>query len=282
MGELVQIQTVATEAQPVRHTPIDELTGLPLLIAPQEDVPYLLAHSGINAARRAAGRRDYIDRNHVYHPSTSLLSDDERALQGSRIQYVLRHDHDDYHTAYYGPPIPQTQAERYYHMVFSAANYIPRMAIDFSGDSPEIVSLTDEQILRYQTSGEVKVADAKKVAQFLENFVLADPEFSHIPVRLIDQFLTIRAETADDIRRQRELAHQLLSYVIDATTEPMYQAYKKALEDNVWKPAIHTSPRRVVHEQILGRGQHRRSSSIRKVGSVLFDQLSVYRGMAAA
>lgn len=275
MGEVAPIQTI-------EHTPVDELTGLPLLIAPQDDVPFLLEHPGINAGRRAAGRRDYIDRNHVYHPSTSLVSVAEKALQGSRIQYVLRHDHDDYHATYYGPQLPQTSAEQYYQMVFSAANYIPRKALDFSGDSPVEITLTDEQILRYQTSGEVRMADPGKVGKFLESFVLADPEFSHIPVSLIDEFLTIGTETAADLRRQRYLAHQLLSYVIDATTEPMYQAYKRALEHNVWKPALNTSPRQVVHEQIIGRGQQRRRKAIRKVGGVLFDQLAAYRGMELA
>jgi hypothetical protein len=284
MGERVQTEIIETlEAEePLRYTPTDEITGLPLLIAPQDDVPYLLKHSGINATRRAAGRRDYIDRNHVYHPSTSLLTEDERALQGSRIQYVLRYDHDAYHAAYFGPPIPQTAAEQYYQMVFSAANYIPRRALDFSSDSPVEVTLTDEQLLRYQTSGEVKVADTKRVAKFLEDYVLADPEFSHIPVSLIDEFLTMSPESDDDLRRQRYLAHQLLSFVIDATTEPIYQAYKRALESNIWKPALNTSPRRVVHDQIIGRGQYRRNSAIRKVGGVLFDRLATYRGMEVA
>lgn len=279
MREVAPIQTIEHTAQRVPHTPVDELTGLPLLTAPQDDVPYLLEHPGVNAGRRVAGRRDYIDRNHVYHPSTSLVSVAEKALQGSRIQYVLRRDHDDYHAAYYGPPLPQTSAEQYYQMVFSAANYIPRKALDFSGDSPVEITLTDEQILRYQTSGEVRMADPGKVGKFLESFVLADPEFSHIPVSLIDEFLTIGTETTADLRRQRYLAHQLLSYVIDATTEPMYRAYKQALEHNVWKPALNTSPRQVVHEQIIGRGPQRRRKAIRKVGGVLFDQLAAYRGM---
>jgi hypothetical protein len=281
--EVVQTQTVETsEVVPMQQTPVDELTGLPLLIAPQNEVPYLLIHPGVNAARRAAGRRDYIDRNHVYHPSTQLVSVAEKALQGSRIQYVLRQDHDDYHFSYEGPPLPQTSAEKYYQMVFSAANYIPRRALDFSGDSPTEITLTDDQILRYQTSGEVRMADPGKVGKFLEGYVLADPEFSHIPVHLIDEFLTIGTETADDLRRRRYLAHQLLSYVIDATTEPMYQAYKRALEDNIWKPALNTSPRHVVHEQIIGRGQHRRLKAISKVGGVLLTRLAAFRGVEPA
>lgn len=280
MGELVQAQTIEQGMlEPPSPTPTDELTGLPLLIAPQDDVPYLLVHPGINAARRAAGRRDYIDRNHVYHPSTRLISVSDKALQGSRIQYVLRRDHNAYHAAYDGPPLPRTAAERYYQMVFSAAGYIPQMALDFSGDSPQEIMLSEEQIMRYQTSGEVRMADPGKVGRFLESYVLDDPEFSHIPVKLIDEFLTIGTETAADVRRRRYLAHQLLSFVIDATTEPMYQAYKKALEHNVWKPALNYSPRQVVHEQIIGHGQHRRRKAISKVGGVLFDQLTAYRGM---
>lgn len=283
MGELAQAQMVDTYVtRPPSPTPVDEITGLPLLIMPGEEVPYLLAHPGVNANRRAAGGRDYIDRNHVYHPSTSLTSDSNRALQGARIQYVLRHDHDAYHAAYDGPPLPQTMEARYYQMVFSAANYIPPKALDLSGDSPREVALTDTQMLRLQTSGEVRMADPGKVGKFLESFVLADPEFDHIPIKLIDEFLTIGTETTTDLRRQRYLAHQLLSFVIDPTTEPIYQAYKQAREQNVWKPAVNASPRQVVHEQIIGRGPHRRRKAIRKVSAVLVDRLAAYRGMAPA
>ena len=281
MGELLQTQTVETCIErPPRPTPVDELTGLPLLIAPRDDVPYLLSHPKVNAARREAGERRHIDRNHVYHPSTRLTTEASKALQGSRIQYVMRLDHDTYHAAYDGPSLPQTLEEHYYQMVFSAANYIPPRALDVSGDSPREITLTDAQILRFQSSGEVKMADSGKVGKFLEGFVLADPEFDHIPAKLIDEFLTIGTETAADLRRQRHLAHQLLSFVIDATTEPMYQAYKRALERNVWKPSVNASPRQVVHEQIIGRGPQRRRKAIRKVSEVLFDRLAMYRGMA--
>ncbi len=283
MGELVQAQILETTAEHLPcATPVDEITGLPLLIAPGDEVPYLLAHPTINANRRTDGSRGYIDRNHVYHPSTCLTSAANKALQGARIQYVMRYDHDAYHAAYDGPPLPQTLAQHYYQMVFSAANYIPQRALDFSGDSPREISLTETQIMRLQTSGEVRMADPGKVGKYLESFVLADPEFDHIPGRLIDEFLTIGTETTADLRRKRHLAHQLLSYVIDPTTEPMYQAYKKALESNAWKPSLNYSPRQVVHEQIIGRGPHRRRKAIHKVSAVLFDQLAEYRGMTPA
>src|SRR6185312_5582294 len=157
MGELVreQMEDLA-EIRLSNPTPVDEITGLPLLIIPHDDVPYLLAHPTTNARRREAGGRDYIDRNHVYHPSTRLTSVAEKALQGARIQYVLRQDHDAYHAAFDGPPLPQTRAEHYYQMVFSAANYIPQRALDVSGGTPKEVALTDAQLLRLQTSGEVR------------------------------------------------------------------------------------------------------------------------------
>lgn len=283
MGELPQGQTTETVLRSFyQPTPTDELTGVPLLIAPHDEVPYLLENPQVNASRHAEGGTDYIDRNHVYHPSTRLTSVANKALQGSRIQYVLRADHNAYHAAFSGPPLPQTFAAHYYQIVFSAANYIPRRALDFSGDSPREITLTDEQIFRLQTSGEVKMADSGKVRKFLEGFVLRDPEFDHIPLRLIDEFLTIEADTVDDIRKQRYLAHKLLSLVIDPTTEPMYAAYKKALESNVWKPALNASPRQVVHDQIIGRGHYRRSQAIRKVSSLLFDRLAAYREMQPA
>lgn len=283
MGELLQEQALEDFSQrPPNPTPTDELTGIPLLMAPHDDIPYLLADPQANARRRLEGGKDYIDRNHVYHPNASLTSVANRALQGSRVQYVMRADHDAYHGVYDGPPLPKTMAAHYYHIVFSAANYIPRKALDFSGDSPREITLTDAQILRLQTSGEVRMADPGRVGRFLEKFVLADPEFGHIPVKLIDEFLTIGTETSDDRRRQRYLTHQLLSFVIDPTTEPMYEAYKRALEHNVWRPALNTSPRRVVHEQIIGRGQYRRSQAIRKVSELLLDKLAAYRFMDVA
>lgn len=263
-------------------TPVDELTGLPLLIEPHDEVPSLLADTRLNAARREAGRRDYIDRNHVHHPASSpeLSNDAGRAVQSSRVQWVVRSEHREYHHAYSGPPLPHTTEQRFRTIVFNLANYVPRQALSFRGGSPHEITLSDEQITRMQTSGEIQALDQLKVRKFLQSCVLQNPVFDHIPVAVIDEFLTIRPETEDDRRRQEFLAHKLLALVIEPVTEPLYETYRQTRQDTMWLPDTAVSPRRIVHNQLVGRGKYQRARSIRKIGEVLSSKLAVYRELA--
>lgn len=202
-------------------------------------------------------------------------------MRDCRGQLVRRSDHDAYHATYYGPPLPQTNEERFRAIVFCAAGYVPTEALDFRGDSPVKRRLSSEQMLRLQTSGELRTFQQKSVSDFLHDYVLRDPPFDHISIKLIDEFLQNQLETSDDRKQQQFLAHKLLSLVIDPSTEPLFPAYKQTLKGQLWCTDINSSPRDVVHDQIVGKGK-RRLQTIRKIGALLHESLAVYRDMAAA
>ena len=264
-------------------TPVDELTGLPFLLAPNDEVLFLMRNPHINAARRAAGGL-YIDENHGFHPRLSplLTSEDGKAVRDSRGQMVLCPEHDAYHAAFPGPPLPETAEERLRIVVFCAARYIPRQLLNFRGDSVVISNASDEDITRLQTSGEVRMIQQASARNFLTRCVLKNPDIEHIPLGLIDEFLAIESNSTDGLKRQQFLAHKLLSLTIEPLTAPLYKAYKTTLDKNLWLPAAGVGPREIVHNQLVGCNSRARARSIRKIGELLQKKFAVHREFAIA
>jgi hypothetical protein len=235
-----------------------------------------------NAAAHAAGG-DFGDWNHAYHPRRmpALTSRDGHAVRDSRGQFVTRRDHIDYHETYEGPVLPRTADERFRAIVFCAAGYVPRKAMDFSDGSDPIVTLSDVQIHRLQTSGEIRMMQTASVRKFLHDYVLEKPKTDHIPRSLKDEFVRLggagEPENAYDRRRLKFLAHKLLLLVIDPATEPLQTAYRQGRQDRLWRPDAYVSPRHVVQEQLLGTGQYSRPQNTRKIGMLLCATLSKQR-----
>ncbi len=122
-------------------TPVDELTGIPLPIVPQN---YLVEQSKLS------------NWHHAWHPNSDVALEDlgGRALRHSRIQLVRRIDHNykdkgrpNYHNYYAGPEMPTTDSERFRLCVLSAAGYMPEMGIDLDGtsDGPLVRPLTTKE-----------------------------------------------------------------------------------------------------------------------------------------
>lgn len=258
-------------------TPVDELTGIPLLISPSPETLFLLDNFKLNAERRAAGGKNYADWNHAYHPrlSKELTSKDGKPTRDCRGQFIMRSVHDEYHAAYLGPPLPRTNEQRFRSLVFCAAGYVPRQVIDFSGDSPKQSMLNNEQIRRLQTSGEVRIMDKKSVKDFFERYILSSPEIDHIQPKLINDFLRIHKTGNDDYKRKCALAHQLLSLIIKPCTAPLVGDYKKSLGENLWRPQAN-APGKVVHDEIACsyRSHHKRSETIREIGNLLYNKFA--------
>lgn len=265
-------------AQPA--TPMDELTGLPLLLYPYDEADELFDLHKHQLVLRNTGC-DYADMNHAFHPRTAreLNSDDGKPIRQSRGQLVRRSDHDNYHKAYYGPRLPKTSDERFKCLVFCTAGYIPRLALDLRGNSPDGVrTLSDNQIIRLRNSGEVHWMQHDSIIKFLEKYVLDKPELAHIRPKLIDEFLTMPSDNSYDERRKRFLTHRLLSLVIDPATLPLHDTYRQTVEDNLWGPSA--GPRQIVHDELLGNSVHRRERSIDRIGKTLAEKFAIYRDMA--
>jgi len=96
------------------YTPIDEMSGLPLLIVPQEEsLPYLKGE----VPSQLPNGTVLADWNHAYHPSKEVAP----IFRFARIQHVLRGVHDEYHATYYGPPPLRTKVDEFRSVVLAAA-----------------------------------------------------------------------------------------------------------------------------------------------------------------
>ena len=133
-------------------TPLDEISGMPLPILPQE-------HLTIEDPTT--------NWHHAWHPKTDpgLLDLGGRALRHSRAQLVRMTDHNHgdankgkqvYHDFYAGPELPKTDREKFYQCVLSAAGYVPERAIDLRGDEPVIRRMTAEQLRILQAPAHAK------------------------------------------------------------------------------------------------------------------------------
>ncbi len=218
------------------ETPIDQLSGLPLLLAPNDQALRLLHGEESNFGRLA-------DWNHAFHPAARVLAggDGSDALRNARKQFVLRADHDTYHALWDGPTLPTTPAERFKIVTLCAAGYIPLQALDTSGRRPQLVNLTESQRERLRTSGEVRVASYSVVQSFLKNFVLKQPA-DHIRPAMVDKFLALDAETPTDAREKKFLAHLLLSLVIDRVEDLLDPPYSFGHAYNLLSPGLPTRP----------------------------------------
>lgn len=130
-------------------TPVDEVSGIPLPILPQELLP------SDNPAKA--------NWHHPWHASSApeLQTLGGKALRHSRVQLVRTTDHNEgdrtrgkltYHDFYIGPKLPSDEPTQFNACVLACAGYIPERAIDLRGDEPAEVIMTREQagLLRLQ------------------------------------------------------------------------------------------------------------------------------------
>lgn len=122
-------------------TPIDDLTGVPLLIAPPiEDNEWLAAEGPTE--------------HHSYHPRLSpelTLSLGGRALRNSRMQLTTSPQHNFgqgcYHRYYDGPPLPDADdsAAQIRQVILNISGYLPHKIIDLSSGEPVIRDTKTEE-----------------------------------------------------------------------------------------------------------------------------------------
>jgi hypothetical protein len=232
------------------QTPIEQGSNLPLLFVPREEILPLLYGVEDNSAVIA-------DVNHVNHPKPSpLLQGDNGgfAVRQARGQFVLRKDHNNYHDYYGGPWLPATRDERLQAVVLSAADYIPAQAMDFSHRRPRIVTLSEMQRERLRTSGEVRVIDRGVVRAFLMRCAL-EADTAHIRPAVVDEFMDLQPTTPQAIGRLQELAHLLLSLMIEPLVDPFDKTYSLGRRHGSISPTLPTHPRDFIHIQITGSGK---------------------------
>lgn len=134
-------------------TPLDEVSGMPLPILPQE---FLSVHNP-----------DIANWHHPWHAESApqLQGLGGKALRHSRVQLVRATDHNmgdkrrgklTYHDFYIGPPLPDDDGDKFDLCVIAAAGYVPEKAIDLRGDEPTIKRMNKSELELLRTPANIK------------------------------------------------------------------------------------------------------------------------------
>jgi hypothetical protein len=253
--------------------PTDELSGIPLLLAPQERALSILWDCEPSHDEHG---RPLADWDHTWYPGREIRDAGwgGHALRNSRVQFVLRADHEE-KNAYFDPPerLPQKPSERFRAAVLCAAGYIPLRAIGFNADGYFLQDLDEWQRVRARESGEVRVASPDTVQKFMTEFVLSQP-IDHIRPWTIKKFLRIDpAESSDASRKQRELAYLLLSLVIDRVEDPLVRPYTEAHQRGLLSPHAPPRPDYFIRETIAPK---RSRKNFRAVVNTFVEKLTAH------
>lgn len=225
-------------------TPVDERTGLPYLIAPEQ---YVLPLNNPGIANR----------HHLWHPSSDPLFETVAgaALRVSMLQTVEADLHNfgsrAYHKIYKGPELPQTTQEIFKRCVLACAGVLPSGVIDLRDGEPieramaqkecdyfRTLSPSDEFGYRYIRYGYEQVRD------FLVEFV-TQQDLSHItPVR-IEEFLETK-----DVERKRTIGMLLLFGAIAVASDPIREPYFTLKREDRLHPRMPSEPQTLVRHKL--------------------------------
>lgn len=149
----------------VERVPVDEETGIPFLFAPHH-----------NYKRLMHGPEGFADWNHNFFPRKHhlLFGLGGLAIRHSRVQRVVRAQHNEFHKIYERAPLPDNDTDRFKIVVPVAAGYVPDRALTFVKGEPKIVQMNREQINRLRSSEEVDIDATASDApgNFIRNYIL--------------------------------------------------------------------------------------------------------------
>jgi hypothetical protein len=204
-------------------TPVDELTGLPLPLAPSESpLPF--------------NQPEQADWHHHFHPRRNplLAGVGGIAVRNCRLQLAnWREHHINYHGSFIGPPIPTTPEKQFETVVLAYAGAVPEHAIDVTRRKPRIVPIMPEQRDRLWHSGELRAAGSDSIIRgFLASYTI-EQNLSHLSESIIDEFLNTEVD-----ERRRYLGHLLLAKAIEKATEPIDMKYRRAWKSSLIDPVL--------------------------------------------
>lgn len=202
-------------------TPTDNLSGLPLPVAPRiERIPLR--------------RPDIADWHHHFHPREDprLKTVGGLALRNVRMQLVPREFHNEgpqqYHRFFDGPPIPEDEATQFGMCILACAGYIPDEGIDLMHGEPKVVVLDHNQrnILRTHKQNNFDYRYFRygydPIRQFFAKYILNQALEDIIPPTMTDEFLQTK-----DKARQIELGHEILMLASSSVTEGIARTYSQ-------------------------------------------------------
>jgi hypothetical protein len=238
--------------KPLRPTPHDELTGLPLCYVPRRDLPLPSAKPIHND--RLADWEHLVPRAEVaLAVDNPVLQSDlgKAALVNARIQWVDFYDHHYIKNNYYrGPVHPQTEDAMTLYLLMIEAGYIPPEAIGFASETPKVTSLSqqDRQFLR--ESGQVRIACEGIVRKWLRQRVIEQNADAIIQDKWIEFLKTY------DTDKKINLAHLLAAKLIEQVVEPFSEPYEVAKKDGLIPEHLPSKPRDFLKKKLFQVATH--------------------------
>ncbi|HSX32965.1 MAG TPA: hypothetical protein VLF91_01365 [Candidatus Saccharimonadales bacterium] len=248
-----------------KWTPTDLLTGLPLLIAPDPDLPL-----GAKGPRKVAP--DIADVNHGVHPRldptlvadpSSRTPDAGPAYRESRGQFLLRPTHERYHREFYGPRLITGALGQFVFCTLAASNYIPEEGLDLSGSSAKIITFSHAQRERLRTSGEVYVMRPEVVRRFLLQFAMSQSMDSQ-QISIADELTSLRLNRRKP-EQQARLALRLLHGLVEPVVyDGLRDAYRYGRKNSLVRPGLPPSVHSFLHRELIG-GQSMTQQAVARI-----------------
>jgi hypothetical protein len=217
---------------------LDEETNFPLPIYPFIEAPTVVTRHGKPYHKDP-------DDHHFFFPRKVLLSDKlnpgGQVVRVSRIQAVRRFYHDRAHNYMDAPPLVENPEKQFGMSLLALLNFVPRHAIDLSGDSPERVELSDAEyeLLRNMTRVDFTKDYHACIGRFFIKTMIQEHR-SAIDQNLEGMFLETRNNTT-----KRQIGNRILKLVSFHAVEPI-QPTVDILRKQGEIPEWQTSPYKTV------------------------------------
>lgn len=191
------------------RAPVDERTGIPLLIAPRSDL--------------ASVPVELLSEHHSWFPrlSAELRTRGGRALRTSRIQRTKRtqHNHGDrtaFHAVFHdGPEVPDDEDTQVGLCVLALAHYLPEAVVDTSKGEPTVRTMRDWERRRFSEPGQFLAPNPKQVRTYRDKW-LPGVTLIRAKARLLAQKEKQSALTSRNLHYGLDPIKSLLdSYVIE-------------------------------------------------------------------
>lgn len=233
------------------EAPIDSLTHFPLPFVPDPDLPPV-PEWGTAEYNTYDRRINSFHHPNFEHEELERMGHGGQAVRDSRVQWTWTDWHDWFHQEYGGLTIhmPRTEKAQYNHSLLGALDYIPRQAIDFSGPSPQIVTLSRWQM--ELARAQIRVGrNGERIRRFWLEFAVAHGG-PQVNPEVVNAFLWLAKRRDSRESRMWELAGTILNQSIDPIVTPgLRQIYDYSRHHELVRPNLPQSLGSLIHREIV-------------------------------
>ena len=204
--------------------PVDELTGLPLLIYTTRYDYY----------------RNFRNFHHHFHPKNDKQL--QGAFEGKPVRYargqqVPKYLHDRYHNMFSGPTLPQTRKEKFTATVLALSGVLPREAIDvYAKGKYSLVGLNREEHrflssprrLHLEVDPREPDRARERIGRFFGDYILEQALEEIITGERIDKFLHTKSQ-----KEKRAVGREMLDTAVDSSVAELIPLHQQAEKEGM-------------------------------------------------